>query len=189
MAAQQVDLGGRGRGAASTEGERHRGEVREPSSVPVCSVDHGGADPAADPVSAWPVRGRIRSDATRASGGGGTGIRQHGGLALGEVAGGLSRGSFWRPLEHLEVVYLCADGGYVKAGLEKEKPAVLVALAALPGSRTIVSHPVGVSGVCGGLVCAATGPVKRDGEESLYLVVGDGHLGAWGATKCPSPGG
>jgi len=45
--AQQVDPGGRGHGAGSTEGERYRGKVREPSSVPVCSVDHGGAGPAA----------------------------------------------------------------------------------------------------------------------------------------------
>ena len=36
-----------------------------------------------------------------------------------------------RPLEELEVVYLWADGIYVKAGLEKEKAVLLVVLAAL----------------------------------------------------------
>ena len=45
-----------------------------------------------------------------------------------------------RPLEELEVVYLWADGIYVKAGLEKEKAVLLVVLAALSdGSKVVVS--------------------------------------------------
>ena len=36
-----------------------------------------------------------------------------------------------RPLDDLEVVYMWVDGVYVKAGLEKEKAAVLVVMAAL----------------------------------------------------------
>ena len=41
-----------------------------------------------------------------------------------------------RPLDDLEVVYVWVDGVYVKAGLEKEKAAILVVMAALSdGSR------------------------------------------------------
>ena len=36
-----------------------------------------------------------------------------------------------RPLDDLEVVYMWVDGVYFKAGLEKEKAAVLVVMAAL----------------------------------------------------------
>src|SRR3989441_549142 len=45
-----------------------------------------------------------------------------------------------RPLDEIEVVYLWVDGVYVKAGLEQEKAAVLVALAGLAdGRKTIVT--------------------------------------------------
>ena len=45
-----------------------------------------------------------------------------------------------RPLDDLEVVYMWVDGVYVKAGLEKEKAAVLVVMAALSdGSKEVVS--------------------------------------------------
>jgi len=45
-----------------------------------------------------------------------------------------------RRLDDLEVVYLWVDGVYVKAGLEKEKAAMLVALAGLSdGSKTLVA--------------------------------------------------
>ena len=45
-----------------------------------------------------------------------------------------------RPLDELEVVYMWVDGVYVKAGLEKEKAAILVALAALSdGSKVVVT--------------------------------------------------
>ena len=40
-----------------------------------------------------------------------------------------------RPLADLEVVYLWVDGVYVKAGLEREKAAVLVVLAGLSDGR------------------------------------------------------
>ena len=45
-----------------------------------------------------------------------------------------------RPIDDLEVVYMWVDGVYVKAGLEKEKAAVLVVMAALSdGSKVVVS--------------------------------------------------
>ena len=43
-------------------------------------------------------------------------------------------------IDDLEVVYMWVDGVYVKAGLEKEKAAVLVVMAALSdGSKVVVS--------------------------------------------------
>ena len=86
-----------------------------------------------------------------------------------------------RPLADLEVVYLWADGLYVKAGLEKEKAVMLVVLAALSdGSKTVVSVSTGYresteswSGVLRDL--------KARGMNCPRLVIADGHLGIWGA--------
>ena len=88
-----------------------------------------------------------------------------------------------RPLDDLEVVYVWVDGVYVKAGLEKEKAAILVVMAALSDGRKVV-------------VSAAPGyrestqswsdvlrDIKRRGLNCPRLVVGDGHLGIWGALR------
>ena len=49
-----------------------------------------------------------------------------------------------RSLAELEVVYLWVDGVYVRAGLEKEKACLLVAIAGLSdGSKTIVAVEAG----------------------------------------------
>ena len=84
-----------------------------------------------------------------------------------------------RPLDDLEVVYMWVDGVYVKAGLEKEKAAILVVLAALSdGSKVVVTAMPGYresteswSEVLRGL--------KERGLECPRLVIGDGHLGIW----------
>ena len=91
----------------------------------------------------------------------------------------------WRqqPLDDLEVVYMWVDGVYVKAGLEKEKAAILVVLAALSdGSKVVVTAMPGYresteswSEVLRGL--------KERGLECPRLVIGDGHLGIWGALR------
>ena len=44
-----------------------------------------------------------------------------------------------RPLDELEVVYLWADGVYIKAGLEKEKAVILVVIAALSDGSKVIS--------------------------------------------------
>ena len=91
----------------------------------------------------------------------------------------------WRkqPLDGLEVVYLWVDGVYVKAGLEKERAALLVAIAALSDGRKVV---------------VAVAPGYRESTESWgallrdlrdrglcapRLVIGDGNLGIWGALR------
>jgi len=93
-----------------------------------------------------------------------------------------------RSLEGLQVVYLWVDGVYVKAGLEKEKAALLVVVAGLLDSRKVV---------------LAVEPGYRESTESWSevlrdlkkrdincpcLVVGDGNLGIWGALANIYPG-
>ncbi len=86
-----------------------------------------------------------------------------------------------RSLSDLEVVYMWVDGVYVKAGLEREKAAVLVAVAALSdGSKVVLSAVPGYREST-----RSWSDVLRDlrdrGLSCPRLVVGDGHLGIWGA--------
>jgi transposase-like protein len=86
-----------------------------------------------------------------------------------------------RSLAELPVVYLWVDGVYVRAGLEKEKAALLVVIGALLNGRKVV---------------LAVEPGYRESTESWFevlrdlkgrglncprLVVGDGNLGIWAA--------
>ncbi len=89
----------------------------------------------------------------------------------------------WRrePLDELEVVYVWADGLYVKAGLEDSKAALLVVVGALRDGRKVV---------------LAVDSGQRESKESWARVlrdlrdrglrpwratVADGHLGIWAA--------
>jgi len=86
-------------------------------------------------------------------------------------------------VDDLEVVYLWVDGIYVKAGLEKDTAALLVALAGLSDGRKV-------------LVAVSSGPresteawatllreLRARGLRAPKLVIGDGHLGIWGALR------
>lgn len=86
-----------------------------------------------------------------------------------------------RSLSDEEVVYLFVDGIYVKAGLEKEKAALLVAIGVLSdGSKVILSVAAGVreSTESWSLLLRS---LKERGMSAPRLVIGDGHLGIWGA--------
>ena len=88
-----------------------------------------------------------------------------------------------RPLGHLEVVYVWVDGVYVKAGLEKDKAALLVVIAALSdGTKMVLSVTPGYREST-----ESWSDVLRDlksrGMNAPRLVVGDGHLGIWGALR------
>ena len=88
-----------------------------------------------------------------------------------------------RPLDNLEVVYMWVDGVYVKAGLEREKAAVLVVMGALSdGSKVVVSAVPGYREST-----RSWSEVLRDlrdrGLNCPRLVAGDGHLGIWGALR------
>jgi putative transposase len=86
-----------------------------------------------------------------------------------------------RSLRGLEPVYLWADGIYVKAGLEKEKAALLVMVAGLRDGRKVV-----LTVESGYRESAeAWGRLLRDlrarGMSAPRLVIADGHLGIWAA--------
>lgn len=86
-----------------------------------------------------------------------------------------------RSLEGLDALYLWVDGIYVKAGLEKDKAALLVVIAALKdGSKAVLAvesgHRESVESWSGILR-----DLKRRGLQSPRLVVGGGHLVIWGA--------
>jgi len=86
-----------------------------------------------------------------------------------------------RSLKGLEAVYLWADGVYVKAGLEKEKAALLVVIAALrDGRKVVLTVEPGYresKESWGGLLRS----LKSRGLRIPKLVVADGHLGLWSA--------
>jgi putative transposase len=92
-----------------------------------------------------------------------------------------------RSVEELEVVYLWVDGIYVKAGLEKDKAAILVVLAALrDGQKVILDVESGYRESTDSW-SAILRDLKRRGLRAPRLVIGDGHLGIWGALAAVFP--
>ena len=76
---------------------------------------------------------------------------------------------------------------YVKAGLEKDKAAILVVLAALrDGQKVILAVESGYRESTDSWA-AILRDLKRRGLQALKLVVGDGHLGIWGALAAVFP--
>ena len=86
-----------------------------------------------------------------------------------------------RSLKDKQIVYVWVDGIYVKAGLEKEKAALLVVIGALAdGSKEVLAVE------CGQRESEASwSSILRDlkarGMNCPRLVMGDGHLGIWSA--------
>jgi transposase-like protein len=92
-----------------------------------------------------------------------------------------------RSVAELEVVYLWVDGVYVKAGLEKEKAAMLVVLAALrDGQKVILAVESGYRESTESWA-AILRDLKARGLAAPKLVIGDGHLGIWGALTAVFP--
>lgn len=86
-----------------------------------------------------------------------------------------------RSLSDLDIVYLWVDGIYVKAGLEKEKAALLVAVGALrDGSKVVLAVEAGHRESIESW-SSILRDLKRRGISTPRLVIGDGHLGIWGA--------
>jgi len=86
-------------------------------------------------------------------------------------------------LSGLEVVYLWVDGLYVKAGLEREKAAVLVALVGLSdGTKRFVTLKTGYRESVESWA-ELLRDLKARGIAAPKVVVGDGHLGIWGALR------
>ena len=90
---------------------------------------------------------------------------------------------YWcnRRLDDLEVAYLWVDGIYVKAGLEKDKVCLLVALAALTDGRKVFiaiqpGHRESTESWS-----EMVRHLKARGLRAPRVVIGDGHLGIWAA--------
>jgi transposase-like protein len=80
-----------------------------------------------------------------------------------------------------ELVYLWADGIYVKAGLEKEKAALLVVIGAFSdGTKRVLAVEAGWRESTESWL-AVLRDLKARGLETPRLVVADGALGLWAA--------
>lgn len=93
-----------------------------------------------------------------------------------------------RDLSDLEPVYVWADGLYVKAGLEKDKAAVLVVIAALRDGHKVVLAVEPGERESTASWSAILRRLKAQGLRCPRLVIGDGHLGLWGALANVFPG-
>ena len=92
-----------------------------------------------------------------------------------------------RPIED-EIVYLWLDGVYLKAGLEKEKAALLVAIGVKADGHKVV---LAVSSGYRESTASWSGllrDLKARGMNEPRLVVGDGNLGLWSALRNIFPG-
>lgn len=92
-----------------------------------------------------------------------------------------------RRLDDLEVVYVWADGLYVKAGLEQTKAALLVVIGALTDGRKVI-----LAVESGQRESAESwGAVLRDlrtrGLKPWRCTIADGHLGIWAALAEQQP--
>lgn len=88
-----------------------------------------------------------------------------------------------RRLDEMEAVYCWVDGIYVKAGLEKDKAALLVVLAALSDGRKVVLAVTPGHRESTASWAAVLRDLRERGLRPPRLVVGDGHLGIWAAIR------
>jgi transposase-like protein len=86
-----------------------------------------------------------------------------------------------RPLDGLEVLFMWADGVYVKAGLEKEKAALLVIVGGLLDGRKVILAVVPGYRESTESWSGVLRDLKQRGLNCPRLVIGDGNLGIWGA--------
>ena len=93
-----------------------------------------------------------------------------------------------RSLDGLEVVYVWVDGVYVMAGLEKDKAALLVAIGGLSNGEKVVLTVEPGYRESNESWSAVLRDLTERGMNRPRLVVGDGHLGIWGALSNVYPG-
>src|SRR5712692_8071448 len=92
-----------------------------------------------------------------------------------------------RRLDDLEPVYVWADGIYVKAGLEKDKAAMLVVIAGLrDGQKVVLAVESGYRESTESWA-ALLRDLKGRGLRAPRLLIADGHLGIWGAVGTVFP--
>ena len=94
-----------------------------------------------------------------------------------------------RRLDELEPVYLWADGIYVKAGLEKDKAAMLVVIAGLRDGRKVVLAVESGYRESTESWAALLRDLKGRGLRAPRLLIADGHLGSGARVGDGLPGG
>ena len=88
-----------------------------------------------------------------------------------------------RRLDDLEVVYLWADGVYIKAGLEKDKSCLLVMIAALSdGSKILLAVESGHRESTESWASLLRN-LRERGLKCPTAVIGDGALGLWAGVR------
>ena len=92
-----------------------------------------------------------------------------------------------RRLDDLEPVYVWADGIYVKAGLEKDKAAMLVVIAGLRDGRKVVVAVESGYRESTESWAAVLRDLKGRGLRAPRLLIADGHLGIWSAVGTVFP--
>lgn len=86
-----------------------------------------------------------------------------------------------RDLSELSLVYVWADGIYVKAGLEQSKAALLVLIGALADGRKVILAVESGQRESTESWAAVLRDLKARGLGAPTLTVADGHLGIWSA--------
>src|SRR5918999_28637 len=86
-----------------------------------------------------------------------------------------------RRLDDLEVVYVGADGLYVKAGLEDTKAALLVMIGALTDGRKVVLAVESGQRESKDSWGAVLRDLRARGLQPWRCTIADGHLGIWAA--------
>jgi putative transposase len=84
-------------------------------------------------------------------------------------------------------VYVWADGIYIKAGLEKDKAAMLVVIAGLRDGRKVVLAVESGYRESTERWAALLRDLKGRGLRAPRLLIADGHLGIWGAVGTVFP--
>lgn len=92
-----------------------------------------------------------------------------------------------RPLSGLEVVYIWVDGVYLKAGLEKEKAALLVIVGALSDGRKVILAMEPGYRESTESWASVLRDLKERGMNCPRMATGDGNLGFWGALASVYP--
>lgn len=86
-----------------------------------------------------------------------------------------------RSLKNKDIVYIWVDGIYVKAGLEKDKAALLVVIGGrADGTKEVLAVESGERESTAGWSVILR-DLKARGMNCPRLVMGDGHLGIWAA--------
>jgi len=92
-----------------------------------------------------------------------------------------------RRLDDVEVVYVWADGLYVKAGLEQTKTALLVVIGALTDGRKVVLAVESGQRESKESWGAVLRDLRTRGLKPWRCTIADGHLGIWAALAEQQP--